>query len=145
MHVQPEDYALLPFVDTTYKNELLDRLKSDVGSFADLTTISTPVIAEPPKVEESSGGLSLPMIIGIVAGGVVGLLLLACGAYALGSRRDVDIPSVMVSVPVVTINQLILVDIIVATKMITCHHRRSKCRLVMMMSSVRWMIQLWLN
>lgn len=88
---QPEDYALLPFVDTTYKNELLDRLKSDVGSFADLTTISTPVIAEPPT-EGDSGGLSLPIIIGIVAGGVVGLLLLACGAYALGSRRDVRYP-----------------------------------------------------
>ena len=88
---KPEDYALLPFVDTTYKNELLDRLKSDVGSFADLTTISTPVIAGAPKVEES-GGLSLPIIIGIVAGGVVGLLLLACGAYALGSRRDTRYP-----------------------------------------------------
>jgi hypothetical protein len=88
---QPEDYALLPFVDTTYKKVLLDRLKSDVGSFADLTTISTPVIAEPPK-DGGGGGLSLPVIIGIVAGGVVGLLLLACGAYALGSRRDVRYP-----------------------------------------------------
>ena len=87
---KPEDYALLPFLDT-YKTELLDRLKSDVGSFAGLTSISTPVIAA-PSIEKESGGLSLPIIIGIVAGGVVGLLLLACGAYAMGSRRDTRYP-----------------------------------------------------
>jgi hypothetical protein len=86
-----EDYALLPFVDTNYKNELLTTLKNDVASFSGLTAIATPIIAVPVPAEDS-GGLSLPIIIGIVAGGVVGLLLLACGAYALGSRRDARYP-----------------------------------------------------
>ena len=87
----PEDYALLPFVDTDYKRLLTARLQSEVDSFADLSSISNPVIAAPP-VETEDEGLSLPIIIGIVAGGVVGLLLLACGAYALGSRRDARYP-----------------------------------------------------
>ncbi len=87
----PKDYALLPFVDTNYKNDLSARLKSEIDSFADLSSISTPVIAV-PSVEAKDEGLSLPIIIGIVAGGVVGLLLLACGAYALGSRRDARYP-----------------------------------------------------
>jgi hypothetical protein len=82
-----EDLALLPFADTPYKNMLLDSLKANIPSFSDASAISTPVIAEPPS-DDGRGGLSLAAIIGIAAGGAVGLLLLACGAYVLGSRRD---------------------------------------------------------
>jgi hypothetical protein len=79
--------VLLPFADTPYKNTLLSDLKTNVPSFSGLSVISTPVIAE-PQFDNGKSGLSLAAIIGIGAGGAVGLLLLACGAYVLGSRRD---------------------------------------------------------
>ena len=75
---EPEDYVLLPFVDTTYNSELLDKLKSDVASFADLATLSTPIIAE--SLEGELGGLSLSIIISIVSGVVIMFLLFVIGA-----------------------------------------------------------------
>ena len=75
---EPEDYVLLPFVDTTYNSELLDKLKSDVASFADLATLSTPIIAE--SLEGERGGLSLSIIISIVSGVVIIFLLFVIGA-----------------------------------------------------------------
>jgi hypothetical protein len=77
----PDYYTLLPFVDSPYKELLLQRLSNSSNSFTSLSAIATPV------VPVDSGGLSLAAIIGISAGGVVGLLLLAYGGYALGSRR----------------------------------------------------------
>jgi hypothetical protein len=77
----PDYYTLLPFVDSPYKELLLQRLSNSSNSFTSLSAIATPV------VPVDSGGLSLAAIIGISAGGVVGLLLLVYGGYALGSRR----------------------------------------------------------
>jgi hypothetical protein len=83
---KPEDYVVLPFVDTPYKAQLMKSLKANIASFENLSAISQPEIVVPKAVEKKS--LSLPIIIIIVAGGVIGLLLLACCAYALGSRRE---------------------------------------------------------
>lgn len=83
-----EYYALAPFVDTPYKNILTDTLRENIGSFSSLSAIVTPVIAAPEPTDDGDGGLSLPIIIAIAAGGAFGLLLLAGGFYALGSRRD---------------------------------------------------------
>jgi hypothetical protein len=42
-----DDYALMPCVDTPYKNTLLASLKANVTSFVDVVAISTPLILEP--------------------------------------------------------------------------------------------------
>jgi hypothetical protein len=83
---EPNDYALLPFVNTPYKQLLVETLRSNYDSFASLTDISTPVI--PSETSGGDSGLSLGAIIGVAVGGAAGLLLLAWGAYAMGSRRD---------------------------------------------------------
>jgi hypothetical protein len=83
---EPNDYALLPFVNTPYKQMLVETLRSNINAFSTLTDISTPVI--PSETGGGDGGLSLGAIIGIAVGGAAGLLLLAWGAYAMGSRRD---------------------------------------------------------
>jgi uncharacterized surface protein with fasciclin (FAS1) repeats len=77
--LMPEYYTLLPFVDSPYKELLLQRLSNSSNSFTSLSAIATPV------VPVDSGGFSLAAIIGLSAVGVLGLLLLVCGA--LGSRR----------------------------------------------------------
>ena len=83
---EPEDYVQLPFLDTPYKQMLVEQLRNNVDAFSGLTDISNPVIPVEPESDES--GLSLGAIIGIAVGGAAGLLLLAWGAYAMGSRRD---------------------------------------------------------
>jgi hypothetical protein len=79
----PDEYVLLPFTDLSHKTRLLQTLQSKMVSFANLTAMSEPVIAsEEQNVERKS--LSCPVrIVIIVAGSVIGLLLLVCIAYAL--------------------------------------------------------------
>jgi hypothetical protein len=81
---RPDYYALVPFVDSPYRELLLQRLSSSINSFTSLLAIATPAV---PSTSDDSGGLSLAAIIGITVGGAAGLLLLAYGAYSLGSRR----------------------------------------------------------
>lgn len=83
---EANDYALLPFVNTPYKQLLVETLRNNIDAFSSLTDISTPVI--PAETGGDDGGLSLGAIIGIAVGGAAGLLLLAWCAYAMGSRRD---------------------------------------------------------
>jgi hypothetical protein len=49
---------------------------------------TTPVF--PTGIIDDDGGLSLAAIVGIAVGGAAGLLLVTCGAIALGSRRRKD-------------------------------------------------------
>ena len=49
-----EDYALLPFFDSDYKNVLLARLSSEIDSFADLNSIATPVIVQSTVEQDNS-------------------------------------------------------------------------------------------
>jgi hypothetical protein len=79
---------VLPFVDTPYKELLLQRLSNKINAFSSLSAISTPVI--PTSIIDDSGGLSFAAIIGIAVGGTAGLFLMACGGYAVGSCRRGD-------------------------------------------------------
>jgi hypothetical protein len=88
---KPEDYVVLPFVDTPYKAQLMKSLKANIASFANLTAISQPVheIMAPITPDETSWSL-------IIFTGIIGLLLLACGAYGadVSCHRHGDRPVV---------------------------------------------------
>jgi hypothetical protein len=84
-----EDFVLLPFVNTNYKNHLLNTLKSDVRSFSGLTAISNPVIADSIIVEKS-GDLSVGAILGVVVAGIFCLLLVAYAGFLIGREKSAD-------------------------------------------------------
>lgn len=82
----PNEYIMLPFMDTLYKDLLLEQLKTNVDSFLETTAISTPIISE-SSVE--SKGLSIGTIVGVVVGAIVGLLLVA-GLWRFFLKQNID-------------------------------------------------------
>ena len=71
----PEEYILLPFMDSMYKNLLFEQLKTSIVSFAEMSAISSPIIAEATTMVRS--GLSAGAIIGVAIAVAIGLLLVA--------------------------------------------------------------------
>ena len=80
-----EDYALLPFFDSDYKNVLLARLSSEIDSFADLNSIATPVIVQ--STVEQDNSVSIGGIIGIVIAAVSGVGLMVYLGYRIGKHK----------------------------------------------------------
>ena len=71
-----DDILLLPFMNSTYKDELIEVCRTNIDSFANLSAISTPIIAESVDVDSSGSLLSTGAIIGIVVAGILGVVLI---------------------------------------------------------------------
>ena len=71
-----DDILLLPFMNSTYKDELIEVCRTNIDSFANLSAISTPIIAESVDVDSSGSLLSTGAIIGIVVAGILGVALM---------------------------------------------------------------------
>jgi hypothetical protein len=81
-----ETFVLLPFMDSMYKELLVEESLANIDSFRELSEISTPVIAK--SVETESGGLSTGAIVGIVVGVILGLALLMVGIWKFVDKRS---------------------------------------------------------
>jgi hypothetical protein len=85
----PSTYIALPFMDSMYKQVLIQDCKTNIVSLQELSEISTPVIAIPvAPPNDVNNKLSTGAIFGIVVGVLLGVALMTAGIWKFIVQRN---------------------------------------------------------